>query len=218
MAATRRRHSGFTLAEVLTAVLVMMVIGGTVVSIYQNSLRTWRTGTVENLAQQKASWAVQRIAQDLRQGMMVKAGPSPFEYSWISVLVPQRTFNHTLHAYMNDVTVDADGNLTLEQGQYIVYYRGNSDGDPSAAGDCLWRRTVALDQTTILKQDMLLANNVVDNPPDDTGTPTANFIYWPDINSLNTVEITITVQEKLGNKTAQVTVMGDLGLRNKSGG
>lgn len=207
---TARR--GVTLPEMLTAIMVFSVIIGTVCAIYTTSMRTWYLGAAENYAEQKASLAVQRMVLDLQQGLSVTAASSPYDDVCIAVRLPAKTYDTGGGVYLNQVAVDADNTPYLVEGDYAVYYRGDSDANIAVDGDRVWRRLVRASDGAVIKQQMI-ADKVIDNPDDGTG-PKPMFIYWPDIYRLRSVEITITVRERMGNRTATKTMNGELTLRN----
>lgn len=207
-----RNTSGVTLPEALTVVLVMMVIGGTVGAIYTAAMGTWYRGATETYAEQKASWAIQRMVPDLRQGMSVTPASDPYGDICIAVELPAKTYDSTEGVYLNQVAVDASGTPYLTSGNYAVYYRGDEDGNISLEGDRIWRRLTDAGGTVLREQ--VVADNVVDNPADDSGSPKPMFIYWPDIYRLRSVEMTVTVEETRGNQTERKTMVGELALRN----
>jgi prepilin-type N-terminal cleavage/methylation domain-containing protein len=209
-----RRNRGFTLAEALTAVMILSIIVGSVSAIYTASMRTYARGITENLAQQKASWAVQRMAQDMRQGSSVVPGNAPFQSSYVAIRVPNRPFDSGEGRHLNEVSVDATGQAYLVQGGWTVYYRGDEDGNLSNTGDRLWRRMLAADGATLLRQE-LLADHVVDNPDDASGMPAPIFTYWPDIYRLKSVAARVTVEERQGARRARETMTGEFMLRNR---
>ncbi len=204
---------GVTLPEMLTVVMVLSLILGTVSSIYINSLRAWCRGSAETYSEQKASWAVQRMIPDIRLGMSVVPGVAPHEASYIAVQLPQRDFDSGESTYLNRLGTDANGRPYLVPGGWVGYFRGDAGGAPDVHGDHIWRRQVAADGT-ILKQDSL-ADHVVDNPPDGSGNPKPTFIYWPDVYRLKSVEVTVTVREKQGGRTSTTTMNGEIALRNR---
>lgn len=206
--------AGMTLAELIAAIVVFMIIIGGVVSIYQACLRTWRQGTVENLAQQQAAWAVQRMVPDLHQGMSVTPGNPPFESTYIAVRLPNRIFDPDQGAHFNEIGTDAQGKPYLVPGGWAIYYRGDAEGNMALEGDHIWRKRFQPDGTTLISQDVI-AKHVVNNPPDASGNPKPTFVYWPDLYHLNSVEATVTVREAIGRRVATVTMVGEVGLRNR---
>ncbi len=208
------RRRAITLPEVLTVVMVVSIIMGTVVSIYINSMRAYARGSTESYAQQKASAAIERMIPDIRMGMSVVPGVAPHEASYIAIELPQRDFDSGEGTYLNHIETDGDGRPYLTPGGWVVYYRGDEDGNPAVDGDHVWRRLVADDGATILKQTPIV-DNVVDNPPDGSGQPKPMFIYWPDMNRLQSVEITVTVREKRGIRVTNTTMTGEVALRNR---
>lgn len=207
-----RRTSGVTLPEVLTAVMVLMVIAGSVSAIYSAAMGTWYRGATETYAEQKASWAIQRMMPDLRQGMSVTPASSPYDDICIAVQIPAKAFDTGEGVYLNQVGVDAGGSPYLIAGNHVVYYRGDENGNLTLQGDRIWRR-LADSGGTVLKQQVI-ADNVVDNPVDGTGNPKPMFIYWPDIYRLRSVEVTVTVEETRGHQTERTTMVGEIALRN----
>lgn len=205
---------GFTLPEVLTATVILSLLLGTVSQIYIGSLRAWSRGTTEELSQQKASWVIERMAPDLRDGMGVTPGTAPFDSSFIAVQLPAQVWDAGQSTYLNQIAVDAAGQPYLVPGNYAVFYRGDGAGNLDLQGSRIWRRLVAPDGT-VLRQ-YVVADNVVDNPIDpDTGYPTELFCYWPDPYRLRSVEVTVTVEERQGSHTAAATMVGELSMRNK---
>jgi len=210
---TKWSTRGVTLAEVLAALLVFSVIVGSVSAIYTTAMRTWYVGAAENYAEQKASLAVQRMVPDLQQGLSVTEASYPYDAICIAIRLPAKTYDSGEGVYLNQVGTDAEGKPYLVEGDYAVYYRGNEYGNISLTGDRVWRRVVrASDGATLRQQE--LADNVIDNPDDGTGTPMPMFIYWPDIYRLRSVEVTVTVQEEYGHRTATKTMNGEISLRN----
>lgn len=212
----RRTHSrigGVTLPEVLTAVMVFAVIAGAVSAIYTTAIKTWYVGAAENYAEQKASLAVQRMVPDLQQGVAVTAASSPYDAICIAIRLPAKVYDSGEGVYLNQVATDGEGKPYLVEGDWAVYYRGNEYGHLSLTGDRIWRRVVRASDGATLRQQVL-ADNVVDNPDDGTGNPMPMFIYWPDIYRLRSVEVTVTVQEEYGHRTATKTMNGELALRN----
>jgi len=207
------RRLGVTLPEVLTAALVLSIVVGSVCAIYSTALRTWYRGASETYAEQKVSMAVQRMVPDLRQGMGVTTAASPYDHVCIAVQLPARTYDSGQGIYLNQVLVDVDGRPYLAQGDYAVYYRGDSEGNIALDGDRIWRKVMRASDGETLKQQMI-ADNVVDNPLDDTGYAKPMFMYWPDIYRLRSVEVTLTVREEHGHRTATKTMNGELALRN----
>lgn len=203
-----------TLAELIAAIVVFMIIIGSVVSIYQACLRTWRLGTVENMAQQQAAWAVQRMAPDLHQGMSVTPGNAPFESTYIAVRLPNRIFDSSQGAHFNEIDTNASGEAYLVPGGWAIYYRGDAEGNMALDGDHIWRKRFQADGTTLVSEDVI-AKNVVDNPDDASGNPRPTFVYWPDLYHLNSVEATVTVTETIGSRSATATMVSEIGLRNR---
>jgi type II secretory pathway pseudopilin PulG len=210
----RHRAAGMTLPEVITAIIVIMIVIGSVVSIFQGCMRTWRTATVDNMAQQESAWAVQRMMPDIHQGMSVTPGDAPFESTYIAIRLPNRIFDAAQTAHFNEIQTNALGHAYLVPGGWVIYYRGDADGNIAVDGDRIWRKRFETDGTTLISQDVI-ADHIVDNPDDETGHPKHTFIYWPDIYHLNSVEATVTVRESIGSRTAQATMVGEIGLRNR---
>jgi hypothetical protein len=209
----RRREWGVTLPEVVTAAMVLGIIIGSVSAIYMTAMQTWYRGASENYAEQKASLAVDRMRPDLQQGMSVTAAASPYDEVCIAVQLPAKTYDSGQGVYLNQVAVDTEGHPYLVQGDYVVYYRGDGEGNISVSGDRIWRRLLRVSDGAILKEQVI-ADHVVDNQPDGTGSPKPMFIYWPDIYRLRSVEVTVTVREQYGHRTATKTMNGELALRN----
>lgn len=209
----KRITRGVTLPEVLAALMVFSVIVGSVSAIYVTAMRTWYVGAAENYADQKASLAVQRMVPDLQQGISVTAASSPYDEVCIAVRMPSKTYDSGEGVYLNAVGTDGDGKPYLVEGDYVVYYRGDEYGNISLEGDRVWRRVVRASDGATLRQQVL-ADHVIDNPDDGTGNPMPMFIYWPDIYRLRSVEVTVTVQEEYGHRTATKTMNGELTLRN----
>jgi hypothetical protein len=208
----RRTERAVTLPEVLTAAMVLGVIIGCVSAIYTTAMQTWYRGASETYAEQKASLATERMRPDLQQGMSVTPAASPYDAVCIAIQIPAKTYDTGQGVYLNQVAVDAEGHPYLVQGDYVVYYRGDGDGNISLTGDRIWRRVVRLSDGAILKEQVI-ADHVIDNPMEG-GSPKPMFIYWPDIYRLRSVEVTLTVQEEYGHRTATKTMNGELALRN----
>ncbi len=203
---------GVTLAEALTVAVVLGIVFASVSAIYSMSMRGWYLGTAETFAEQKASWVIRRMGPDLRQAMSVTPAAPPNDSVYLVLQIPAKSYDTGEGAYLNQVAVDGYGDPYLVPGNYVVYYRGNENGSLDDSGDRLWRKVAAPDGTVLKEQ--VLADNVADNPNDDTGNPKPMFIYWPDIYRLRSVEITVTVLESRGHREARKTVTGELSLRN----
>lgn len=208
-----RNARGVTLPEVLAACLVLSVVVGAVSAIYTTTMRTWYLGASETYAEQKAALAIQRMVPDVQQGLSVTSATSPYDTICIAVQMPAKSFDSGEGVYLNQVGVDAEGKPYLVDGDFAVYYRGDEYGNLALDGDRIWRRVVRASDGAILKEHVI-ADNVVDNPNDASGGPKPMFIYWPDIFRLRSVEITVTIQEHMGNRTATKTMNGELALRN----
>jgi len=208
-----RSTRGVTLPELLAAIMVFSLVVGAVSAIYTTTMRTWYLGASETYAEQKAALAIQRMVPDLRQGLSVTSATSPYENICIAVKLPAKSFDSGEGVYLNQVGVDAEGKPYLVSGDFAVYYRGDEDGNLALDGDRMWRRVVRASDGATLREQMI-ADNVVDNPNDESGNPKPTFIYWPDIYRLHSVEITVTVQERRGNRTATKTMSSELALRN----
>ena len=207
-----RRITGATLAEVLMVTMVLAVILGGISAIYFASMRFWTRGATENYAQQKASWVVQRIAPDVREGLSIVPGAAPFELSYIAIRMPSKFYDSGEQVYLNQLSVDADGLPYLVPGGWVLYYRGDDNGSITVDGDKLWR--LALNESGHMTHRYVVADNLVDNPTDGSGSPRPIFKYWPDVYRLRSIEVTITVQESIGSRTSQATMTSELMLRN----
>lgn len=213
---TRTHHSNpraVTLPEVLVAITILAIIGGSIAAIYQASMQTWYRGAAEAYAEQKATMAVKRMIPDLQTGMAVTAASSPYDSVCIAVRLPEKVYDGASGVYLNRIETDTDGRPYLVQGNFVVYFRGDAAGNIATDGDRIWRRVVKADTGEIITEQ-LLADHVVDNPALADGTPQPTFKYWPDIYRLRSVEVTVTVQEEFGHRTATKTMNGELTLRN----
>ena len=208
----RYRANGVTLPEVLTAAIVLAVIVGSVSAIYAAAMRGWYTGASLTYAEQKASWVIQRMAPDIQQALSITPASSPYDTLCIAAQLPAKAYDSYSGVYLNQVSTDADGKPYLIPGNYTVYYRGDEYGNLDLDGDRIWRRLTLPDGTLIKQQEIV--DNVVDNPDDGTGNPKPMFIYWPDIYRLRSVEVTVTVEETRGHRTATASMTGELTLRN----
>jgi type II secretory pathway pseudopilin PulG len=207
-----RRNRGFTLAEALTAVMILAVIGGSVGAIYTASMRTYARGITENLAQQKAAWAVQRMAQDIRQGIKVAPGDPPYGSDKISIQLPNRPFDAGEGRHLNEIALDEYGKAGLVWGGKLAYYRGDADGNLSTTGDHFWRALFDTDGALVRRD--LLTDHLVDNPLDASGMPAPIFVYWPNGFEVHAVTIRLTVEERHGQRVAQATMYAEFALRN----
>lgn len=202
------RIAGVTLPEVLTVVMVISVIIGSVTAIFMMAMQTWYRGAAETYAEQKASLAIQRMVPDLQQGLAVTPASDPYAPVCIAVQMPSKAYDSTEGVYLNQVATDTEGKPYLVQGDFAVYYRGDADGLISLTGDRIWRRVIRASDGAILRESVI-ADSIVDNP-----SSKPMFIYWPDVYRLRSVEVTVTVQEKRGSRTATKTMIGELALRN----
>ena len=208
-----RRERGVTLPEVLAAIMVLSVIGGSVSGIYMTAMRTWYTGAASSYAEQKACLAVQRIAPDLQLGMSVTPASAPYDDVCVAIKQPAKVYDSGEAVYLNQIATDTDGKPYLVPGDNAVYYRGDEYANIALDGDRIWRRVIRASDGATVKQQMI-ADNVVDNPDDGTGSPKPMFIYWPDIYRLRSVEVTITVEEKRGSRPASKTMSAEFAVRN----
>ncbi|MBN1459137.1 MAG: hypothetical protein JXA57_06345 [Armatimonadetes bacterium] len=204
----RVRLAGVTLPEMLTVVMVISIVVGSVAAIFMMAMQTWYRGAAETYAEQKASLAIQRMVPDLQQGLAVTAASDPYGSVCIAVQMPAKAYDSTEGVYLNQVATDTEGKPYLVQGDFTVYYRGDADGHISLDGDRIWRRLVRASDGAILRESVI-ADSIVDNP-----SSKPMFIYWPDIYRLRSVEVTVTVQEQRGHRTATKTMNGELALRN----
>ena len=207
-----RRITGATLAEVLMVTMVLAIVLGGISAIYFASMRFWTRGATENYAQQKASWVVQRIAPDVREGLSVVPGSAPFELSYIAIRMPSKAYDSGEQTHLNQLSVDGAGLPYLVPGGWVLYYRGDDNASITLDGDKLWR--LALDDSGNMTHRYVVADNLVDNPPDGSGSPRPIFRYWPDVYRLRSVEVTITVEESIGTRTSQATMTSEMTLRN----
>ncbi len=195
------------------AAIVLGVVVGTVCAIYSTAMQSWYRGAAENYAEQKASMAVQRMVPDLHQGMAVSPAASPYDEVCIAVQLPAKLYDTGAGVSLNRLALDGNGRPYLVQGDFAVYYRGNADGNIATDGDHVWRKVIRASDGVALKQQ-LIADHVVDNPDDGTGSPKPMFIYWPDIYRLRSVEVTLTIRETYGHRSATKTMNAELSLRN----
>jgi hypothetical protein len=201
-----------TLPEILVVVVILGVVVGSVTAIYGAAMRTWYQGATLTYAEQKASWVVERMAPDLRAGTSVVPASHPYDAVCIAVRQPAKTFDGGTGVYLNQVATDAAGAPYLVQGDWVVYYRGDEQGNLALDGDRVWRVHTTAGGATLKRQE--LVDNIVDNPDDGTGSPKAMFVYWPDVYHLRSVEMTITVEETRGHRTSQATMNSEMALRN----
>lgn len=206
------RVTGATLAEVLMVTMILGIVLGGISAIYFASMRFWTRGATENYAQQKASWVVQRIAPDIREGLNVVPGTPPFELSYIAIRMPYKVYDSGEQAYLNQLSVDATGMPYLVPGGWVLYYRGNENGTLTTDGDRLWR--LELDESGGTTHQYVVADSLVDNPTDELGSPKPIFRYWPDVYRLRSVEVTVTVEERIGTRVSQATMVSEMTLRN----
>jgi type II secretory pathway pseudopilin PulG len=203
---------GVTLPELVIAMVVMVAIIAVISAIYTVSMRAWLRGATEDYAQQKAAWAIQRIGPDVRAGMAATPMSPPYNDIGIAIQEPARTYSGSEGVYLNQVSADGEGHPYLVPGGWVLYYRGDDNGNLALDGTKLWRREISGAGSIVRQQ--AIADNIVDNPKDATGHPKPMFIYWPDIYRLRSVEVTVTVRETQGHKTAQATMNGEIALRN----
>ena len=208
----RGRRAAMTLPEVIISFVILMVILGAVSSFYFTSMQAWYRGSRESRAEQKATWAIQRLAPELRQAMSVTPDASPQDRCGIVIRLPAKDWSVSEGAHLNRIAVNGLGQPYLAPGDYVHYYRGDASGNQSVSGDRVWRVVTHADGSAGPRY--VVADNVVDNPNDGTGYPKATFIYWPDVTRLKSVEITVTVRETQAHKSSTVTMVGELAMRN----
>lgn len=68
MNANRINSKGFTLLEVMVAVLLMSMIGTVILALATHTLSGWSSGTSKVTADNTACVAIQKISQDIRLG------------------------------------------------------------------------------------------------------------------------------------------------------
>ena len=204
------RSRGLTLVEMLVASMTIAIVVGAVGSIYVATLRLWNQGSAEDIANQKATWVLTRATADFRSTMqVVDFGPH-----WVLARLPKTTWDATLGTRMNVVSVDSDGELFLEKGNYVSYFIGDEQGNMDANGTSIWRRVY--DENGGDLETRQLTDGVLPNPIDpDTGAPRSFINYWPVFETGRAIEMTLTVEHKMGPKRAQVTLRDWFMLRNR---
>ena len=210
----RRDRCGITLAELMMSVVIMSIVLGVISVFYYGCLEAWRRGAVENAAEQKVAWAYRRLTPDVRLAMQVTPDAAPYTGYGILLRLPAQTYQSSDQTYFNQVAVNAMGNLYLVGGDYVHYYRGNDAAQPDVSGAKLWRALTHADGSA--GPTKLVIDNLQDNPVNpSTGYPRPLFIYYPDIFSLKSIEVNITVRETMGNKSATVHLVHEIAIRNK---
>ena len=127
-ASASRGAAGFTLPEVMTAMVVMVIVIGGIAAIYMASMRMWYRGAAETYAQQGASWAVQRIVPEVREGLSVTTAGSPYESVCIVVRLPNKVYDSGTDTYLNEVAAK-EGIKTLA----ILYSTNDFTGTQAKA-------------------------------------------------------------------------------------
>ena len=202
-----------TLPEVIISFVVLVMILGAVSSLYFASMRAWYRGRRESSAEQKATWAVQRLAPDLRQAMSVTPDASPYIGCGITLRQPAKVWDSGEGKRLNQIATNLQGQPYLVAGDYVHFYRGDASGNQSATGGHFWRSLTHADGSQGPRY--AVADNLIDNPLDGTGNPKAMFIYWPDVVRLKSVEATVTVRETEAHRSATTTMVGEVSMRNK---
>ena len=207
------RQAGYSLAEVMVAIVILGILLVGVSSMYWASYRLWRRGEPANSAERAAALAIQRMMPDLRSAIAATQLDPPNDATGIRMQLPARTWDATQNTYWNTLATDGQGKPYLVAGNYVLYYRGTASGAASPTGSILWR--VLYGPTGYLLRQSQIVQNITDNPPEpDQTQPKPIFKYWPDVTRLRSVEITVSVRQGTGGDTATVTMLSELTLRN----
>ena len=222
-----RDARGFTLAELLVALLIMGIVSGAVLTVFLTSLTTFTKGSVGTQVQQAGRIGADRLSRELRQARRLYSGtqagfsfnlPAVSPCNQISFVLPHVALvtlsgTPTTSVYMTDAN-PTTGVMPYD-GLYVSYYL--SSGSPSltagqnASGPYLVRTWS--DGTTLSSQ--IVAGNV-------TGLAFASGGGCPTtLSRLITVTVTAYQQANgVGASSQQVTsatdvVTLDIILRNQ---
>jgi prepilin-type N-terminal cleavage/methylation domain-containing protein len=137
-----KRTHGFTLIEALMAMVVMVVIMGSVSTIYLTSTRVWKRCSSQAQADPPAHMTIARISKELRNAYKIdEMGNTSIKFS-----LPRR-----------------DGNginvVPLQAAEQISYYLSDETGASGATGNILWRRRI--DIASGANATQRIAGNVV---------------------------------------------------------
>ncbi len=113
---------GFTLPEILVAMVIMTMIAGVVSALYFASMRVWRRVSSQAQADPPAHMAIFRITKELKNAYMV----DEIGDSFIMFTQPM---------------TDSQGInlLPLQPGRRIAYYLSDESGEMGRDGTYLWR-------------------------------------------------------------------------------
>ncbi len=135
------RKRGFSLPEILVAMVVMTLIAGVVSALYFASMRVWRRVSSQSQADPPAHMAINRITKELKNAYVV----DEISDSFIMFTLPQT----------DDQGINV---LPLQPGRRIAYYLSDESGEMGEEGTYLWRWTQ--DLTTGATKRSRIAENV----------------------------------------------------------
>jgi prepilin-type N-terminal cleavage/methylation domain-containing protein len=184
-----KKKKGVTLIEILVAMILMVIMMVAFSNVYIFSMKTYGEQFVQTRLSSEAETLVDRISTDINLAQGVEGTYSTYTTSQTTIilLVP---------------AIDASQNFIYSNGviasDRIIYYK---------VGTNLHRIIYAINNSARFSQngqDAILSKLV-------TGL---TFTYDPDMVSPVKVTTSITVSQKAGKKTQNITVTGKSGLRN----
>lgn len=119
------RRPGFTLAEMLVAMVILGLIGGMVMTTYVSGAGLAIAVQNQDSAERQLCRALSELYEGITAARAVSlAGPNRIELAMAA-------------------TDSVSGRLTLPQrtGGYVAYYLSNNTGNPASTGTYLWRAT-----------------------------------------------------------------------------
>ncbi|HUT74117.1 MAG TPA: type II secretion system protein [Armatimonadota bacterium] len=200
------RRSGFTLPELLVAMLVMGILAWTVSLIYFSVLGVYNKNLWRLRPYDEATKAVERVAKEIREAMVIDTYGSQA----LIVIMPQKD------ASRDNVLVDSGSGLALSQGDWVAFYLSDQTGALDASGHYLWKAVKAQGTTTWVPR-VMIADSIHPelNPTDPaTGLPRPMFKYWPDEVRLYGVEMWITSVSEVRGELKPQTAHTECYLRN----
>jgi len=180
------RRRGFTLAEVIVALGVLVLLGGAMVAFYSSGARYFARSSMFSQVSAAATMAAKSIAADAQQAMAVKSGTS----------LPAEECSSAAQLVLAMPAIDpATGynQVPLQEGAWVRYYLSDKSGAYGSTGPYLWRGVKRLSEG-VWRTDKCLARSV-------TGL---HFGYAPGLAQASRVVISVTAATSGGGGRSTV--------------
>jgi prepilin-type N-terminal cleavage/methylation domain-containing protein len=189
----KRGRRAFTLMELLVSLLVLAVMGGLVMALMLQALKTYHQGFAENTANDRAALALQVMLPQIREAVNIDfPGPQRIEFT-----LPSK--GNDGRNYVNPAT------QALEPGLQVCYYISDGTGSMSVTdGRLLWRATKQFTETDFQPERVLAG--MIDH---------LLITYAPSVDLLELVKVELTVGTTAGRGWHDRTIIGEVAMRNR---